>query len=112
MLSADSVELQPAIAESSAGLPEGSSLYGTIPSKLKLESLTRERNATASTIVEEMDKGDDCFGPEVKTVQVFQIPADGSEPRLVPIAFHAQPSKPNRNAPEFGFYLVPDFREF
>ncbi|KAJ4382545.1 hypothetical protein N0V86_001765 [Didymella sp. IMI 355093] len=111
-LSADFVELQPAIAESSAGMSENVLFSGTIPSKLKLEYLARERSAAASTPVVELDEDDHTFGPKVKTVQVFRIPADGSEPRLVHIAFHAQRLESKRKVPEFGFYLVPDFREF
>lgn len=30
----------------------------------------------------------------------------------MPIAFHALPTNPKRKIPEFGFYLVPDFREY
>ncbi|KAJ5055962.1 hypothetical protein J3E74DRAFT_421759 [Bipolaris maydis] len=112
VLSAGSVILQPAIAESSVGMSEGDVLFGTTPSKLKREHLAHERSKTARMPAEKPDESDDNFGPKLKTVQVLRIPADGSEPRLVPIAIHVQSLKSKRWIPELGLHIVPDFREY
>ncbi|KAJ6193713.1 hypothetical protein J3E72DRAFT_433743 [Bipolaris maydis] len=98
--------------ESSVGMSEGDVLFGTTPSKLKREHLAHERSKTARMPAEKPDESDDNFGPKLKTVQVLRIPADGSEPRLVPIAIHVQSLKSKRWIPELGLHIVPDFREY
>jgi hypothetical protein len=108
-LSASSAVLQPAIAESSAGMSESTAVGGITSNKLKREHLARGRDANSCTVE---DESEDVFGPEVETVQVLQLPADGSESKLVPITFHALPLKSKRKIPESGFYLAPDFRKY
>lgn len=112
VLSAGLVVIQPAVAESSVGMSEGGALPGAIPSKLKLEYLAHKRNKTACTPAEKLDEDGDTFGPKLKTIQVLRIPADGSVPRLVPIAYHAQSPESKRWIPELGLHIVPDFREY
>jgi hypothetical protein len=106
-LFAKSTVLQPAIAESSVGMSQSAAFVGKTPNKLKREHLAREREANSCALE---DNSEFVFGPKVDTVQVIQLPADGSKPKLVPIAFHALPPESGREVPEFGFYLAPDFR--
>lgn len=101
--------LQPAIAESSAGMSQSAAFVGRVPNKLKRDHFARERDANSCAVG---DDSDDMCGPKVATVQVIQLPADGSKPKLVPVAFHALPLESGREVPEFGAYLVPDFRNY
>jgi hypothetical protein len=109
LLSNNLATLQPPMAESSAGVTERDTFVDSRLNELKRQHLGRQRDFNSSTSEREKE---DTFGQKVKTVQVIRIPADGSEPKLVPIAFHALPTNPTHKIPECGFYLVPDFREY
>ncbi|KAF2998447.1 hypothetical protein E8E13_000962 [Curvularia kusanoi] len=112
MLSTDTIPLQPAVAESSAGMCNSVVSSGTFPSKLKSQHLARGRSADSHNLMERQDEEEYTFGVKVKMIQVLRVPADGTEPKVEPIAFHSQPPESKHKIPEFGSCLVPDFREF
>lgn len=107
-LSAGSIALRPAIAESSAGMSGSATFAGTGLNTLKHKHLAHERDVNFSTPGQE---NDDDFGAMVSTAQVLQIPADGSRPKLVPITFHAIPPRSSARNPESG-NIMPDFRPY
>ena len=99
--------LQPAIAESSAGVTDPASVprgYAAI----KKRHLANQRTLNSS---ERVDRSEEptILGRKIKSVQVGLLPADGSKPELIPIGFHALPEHGDPRIREGGRGYVPDF---
>lgn len=101
------LQLQPAIAESSAGVSSVGSFSADL-ALLRNKHLVNRRPQRPRSIAEE-DQRSSRLGRKIKTAQVGLLPADGIEPSLVSIAFHELPTPANHKLVEYGWDYVPDF---
>ena len=101
--------LQPAIAESSAGVTQSDSISGGITA-IKKQYLENQRTWSSLDMVEGSE-GPITLGRKIKTVLVGLLPADRSKPRLTPINFYALPEKGDGRIREGGHDYVPDFHK-
>ncbi|KAL7969223.1 hypothetical protein HDV63DRAFT_66176 [Trichoderma sp. SZMC 28014] len=99
--------LQPAIAESSAGVTDSASISAEFTSTKK-QYLANQRAWSSSEIVAGIEEPI-TLGQKIKSVRVGLLPADGSKPRLIPINFYALPERGDRRIRECGKDCVPDF---
>jgi hypothetical protein len=101
--------LQPAIAESSVGLTNPGSVSAHL-APLRDQHLIDGRPLASPQASNESEQPTG-LGRKIKTVKVGRLPADGSDPDLLPIAFHALPKTTNVKMFEFGKDYVPDFHD-
>jgi hypothetical protein len=101
------IPLQPAIAESSVGLTNAGSVSAHL-APLRDQHLIDGR-PLASPRISNASSHSSGLGRKIKTVQVGRLPADGSDPDQLPIAFHARPTTTDVKVFEFGKDYVPDF---
>lgn len=102
--------LQPAIAESSAGVTQ-SGVHASGTSRLMRQYLATQRPSDCST-AHEATEDKVPLGPKVKTVLVARFPADGKDPDLFPITFYSLPDKEDRRIREIPHMTVPNFKKF
>ncbi|KAJ4297504.1 hypothetical protein N0V90_005396 [Kalmusia sp. IMI 367209] len=101
--------LQAAIAESSAGVTDLTSVSGRYTA-IRKQHLANQRTWTSSKIIGENEEPI-TLGRKIKSVRVGLLPADGSKPRLIPVNFHTLPERADCRIRESGFDSVPDFHE-
>ncbi len=101
--------LQPAIAESSAGVTQSASISGGFTATRK-QYLENQRTWSSLEMVEGSE-GPITLGRKIKTVLVGLLPADRSKPGLIPINFYALPEKGDRRIREGGHDYIPDFHD-
>lgn len=102
--------LQPAIAESSAGVTAIGSLCAEFMA-LKGQHLTDQRPMSPSNMAPTVEPHV-LLGHVVRHAQVVRLPVDGSNAELVSIPFHALPDTRDPRILECGHDLVPDFSRF
>ena len=83
----EKLESEPAMAESTAGVTSA----GSLPADLALlkDRHIADGRPLAPPQVSNKSEQPSPFGRKKRTVKVLRLPADGSKPTLVPIAFHA-----------------------
>lgn len=101
--------LRPSIAESSAGVTHAGSLSTDLVAA-KDHGLKFGRAQNDNKLADAVERPK--LGRVIKTVQVVLLPEDGSEPKVVPITFHALPEVMDLRIPESGLDLVPDCYQF
>lgn len=102
--------LHPAIAESTAGVTSAGSLSADL-TVLKNKHLTDHKPRHTPSISNER-KPSGKFGPRIATAKVGILPVNGTEPRMVSIAFHAPCETSGHRTVEAGRHFVPNFRRY
>jgi hypothetical protein len=103
------LQLQSAIAESSAGVTTVGSLSADLE-MMRDQHLADRRPAEPPKTDEEGVQSSE-LGRKIKSVQVGLLPADGAEPGLVTMTFHAWSKTADQKTIECGREYVPDFRD-
>ena len=102
------LQLQPAIAESSAGV----TITGSTASVALLrDQHVKDHRPLASPNISNEGERPSALGRKIKTVRVGCLPANISDPDVVSIAFHDLSKTPGVKTFESGKEYVPDFRE-
>lgn len=103
------LQLKPGRAESSAGVTSVSSLPTDL-ALLQRRHVVDQAPQDPPKIAYE-DSRSSRLGRMIEVVQVGLFPANGEEPSLVSIAFHALPPQGNHKLVEYGHEHVPDFHD-
>jgi len=106
----EKLESEPAMAESTAGVTSA----GSLPADLALlkDRHIADGRPLAPPQVSNKSEQPSPFGRKKRTVKVLRVPADGSKPTLVPIAFHAISKTGGHRTIECEPQYVPDFHVY
>lgn len=106
----EKLESVPAMAESTAGVTSA----GSLPADLALlkDRHIADGRPLAPPQVSNKSEQPSPFGRKKRTVKVLRLPADGSKPTLVPIAFHAISKTGGHRTIECKPQYVPDFHVY